>query len=529
MDNPYEKARERLSGFGDKPFRPGQIQALKFLRDSDKRIKVLCAPAGCGKSLLAMVEGMQHSRFLYLCSSRQLQMQIEHEFPEAKVMWGRSNFRCNKFPDMDASECIYSGEVSDKKAKFECKKRCSYEIQKAEVLAHPIQVLNYAYFITEANYVGKFTGYPLIVCDEADMIEGIISKFINVRISKRLLKLLKIPRPKYVTTKARGWDRAWKDWAGAAGEKARDYLKRLEGRARKVAMSPEQEKFHRDESARLSALVWKLELFMNNMDDTWIFEERKNFRKQVVAWEFKPTWIPPAMMEQFFLRHGYAFILMSATFPPIPVLCRILGIRKSDVDHCEVPSSFPRENRKIILERVGDLSYKTFNEDIGKVKARVQEIMNMYPDDKGVIHTVSWRLNKEIMDLGDPRMITHETDNKDDVLALFKRSKQPLVFVSPSSCRGVDLPGDDCRWAIIAKMPYRSLGDKLVSTRVHQGSIGSYWYASDAAQEIVQAQGRGVRSAEDHCVTYILDNQAVERIINQRGLFPKYWIEACDT
>jgi len=524
----YEDARNRLEKFTDKPFRDTQKSALTFLHNSDKKIRVLCAPTGCGKSLVAFSEGLQHSKFLYLCSSRQLQTQIESEFPEAKVMWGRGNFKCNAFSGLDASECPYMGDDQANAAeKRLCKLSCDYEIQKKAVLAHPFQVLNYSYFLFEGNFVGKFSDYPLIVCDEADKIESVVSKFINVRISKRLLGILRIKPPTFITTQATHWYRSWQDWAGSTKSKVDNHRGRLTKRLEYIDPSDQRYKFTKDEIQSCKSLLWKLDVFIENMDETWIYETIK-YRGKITAWEFKPTWIPKALMQRFFLKHGHRFIFMSATFPPVPVLCQILGLAKSDVDYCEIPSTFPVGNRRVILDGVGDLGSKTFDQDLPKVLDRINTLLNDYPNVKGVIHTVSWKLNEAVMGINNKRLVTHDSKNKDEVLDMFKKSDLPVVFVSPSSCRGIDLPGADCRFTIIAKMPFQSLGDKLVKTRVYQGNIGSYWYNSDAVQEIIQAQGRGVRSSDDYCVTYILDKQATSRVFSMRGLFPGYWLDGCE-
>jgi Rad3-related DNA helicase len=93
----------------------------------------------------------------------------------------------------------------------------------------------------------------------------------------------------------------------------------------------------------------------------------------------------------------------------------------------------------------------------------------------------------------------------------------------------VDLPDDQCRFIIVAKAPFQSLGDKLVKSRVYSsGGFGQFWYRADCAQGIVQASGRGVRHKDDYCATYILDKQAERLIVDNQGLFPRYWMEAVD-
>jgi Rad3-related DNA helicase len=134
---------------------------------------------------------------------------------------------------------------------------------------------------------------------------------------------------------------------------------------------------------------------------------------------------------------------------------------------------------------------------------------------------------KRIMSLNHPRMISHNSYDKVEVLEGFERSND-LVLVSPSSTRGVSLDGDKCRFIIIAKAPFPDLGDKLVSSRFYSSGFGRTWYLSMAIQDIIQGSGRGVRSKEDYCTTYILDSEAVRIVINNKRLIPDYWWEAVD-
>ena len=79
----------------------------------------------------------------------------------------------------------------------------------------------------------------------------------------------------------------------------------------------------------------------------------------------------------------------------------------------------------------------------------------------------------------------------------------------------MNLPDNLCRFIIIAKAPFQSLADKLVSRRVHgTGGFGKFRYRAMCAQDIMQASGRGVRHKDDHCVTYIIDKQAEKRIVD---------------
>jgi len=531
--------KSQLNNFARFDFRPGQIDALKFIMDSEKKIRVLTASCGSGKSLIGIIAGMDHGRFAYLCSSKQLQKQLEEDFPECKTIWGRNNFPCVAYGSLTAAECplkaismeTASTEVKD--AVKSCKQRCPYEIRKQEVLNHKYQILNYNYFLFESNFVGRFSDYEIIIADEADMIEGILSNFVLLRISKRQLDLLQIEPPERKTATSKTGVDTWKVWAEetSAKVKARDSL--LRGKLEDL--QPEDFGFNgiSREVESLSNLKFKLGVFEESMDETWLFDEVRDFRGSVQAWEFKPIYLTPALTEQFLLRHAKTFVLMSATFPPSQILAKTLGLHVGDIDELELASTFAVENRKVWLDPCGDLSYKTFDRDIPKILDRIRELLVDHHDEKGLIHTVSWKLNKIIMGMKSTqahRLVTHDARNKDEVLQKFKDSDEPLVFVSPSSTRGIDLPGDLCRFCIIPKMPFQSLGDKLVSARVYGSKIGNLWYASDSCQSVVQGAGRGVRSKDDWCTTYVLDTVAVRRMTKDHKdkLFPEYFKKAFD-
>ena len=262
------------------------------------------------------------------------------------------------------------------------------------------------------------------------------------------------------------------------------------------------------------------------MDESWIFQETAG--KRANGWKFQPTWLTPELSNEFFFRHGERFVLMSATLLPKPILAQTLGLSSNEVEVIELPSTFPVDNRPVLLDPVADMSYRTFSIEMPSMLAEIKRLIKKHCGVKGVIHTVSYRLNQAIMSLKNKRFITHNSHDKDAALKRFADSKDGIL-VSPSSTRGVDLPDDECRFIIIAKAPFQSLGDKLVKSRVYgAGGLGAFWYRAMCAQDIVQASGRGVRHKNDHCTTYVLDKQACRLIVDNQSLFPRYWMDAVD-
>jgi len=266
--------------------------------------------------------------------------------------------------------------------------------------------------LNEANWVGRFSDYPIVIADEADVIEGLLTGFVELRISKSKLDILDLSPPQYRTSTAKNGLLSWQQWA--QGEGKNKVLKRLkELQSHVSSLDPNEEFSEIDalavrEFKSLESLASKLTMFCDHMDESWIFQEYKNRRTENIdAWIFQPIWLTPELSQKYFFRHADKFVLMSATFPPKLILAEMIGCGTEDIDYIELPSTFPIANRPVLLDPVADMSYKTFEDDLPRLLKKIEEILEKHPNERGLIHTVSWRLNTAIMKLGHPRMINH--------------------------------------------------------------------------------------------------------------------------
>jgi Rad3-related DNA helicase len=411
----------------------------------------------------------------------------------------------SSFPDITCEDCNVS---SDGEGEDDCRSNCIYNQQKQIALRSQIAILNMTYYITETNYIGKFSDYDMVCVDECDMLEKEILRFVGLSVSDRQMKQFNLEPPKYKTKYE-----SWWEWA----DKYLPSIQKVH-----VIMMNEKRKGREDIAflrnlKSTSSLMKKMEMFREFVDDTWIYDERGG------KWEFKPTWISQFMNEYFF-NHAKRFVLLSATPPPY----KLFGLE--DCTTIEIPSQFPKENRKVVYDPVANLTYKTQEEERPKLLKRVKEIIDLYPDSKGLIHTVSYSLAAYLHDnLHSSRVITHNGQGRSSALSEFKNSDLPLVLISPSMDRGVDLPYDCARWCIICKVPFPDLSDKQVAARLYShGSFGRQWYAQVAASTIMQMSGRIVRAVDDFGVSFILDKQFENFYSRNAGMFYGWWTEALE-
>ncbi len=80
-----QAAKSRLSNFKDKPWRENQLETITAVMESNKRIKVIDAPTGSGKSLIGIVCGIMAGEANYTCSTKQLQAQLASDFPNGMI------------------------------------------------------------------------------------------------------------------------------------------------------------------------------------------------------------------------------------------------------------------------------------------------------------------------------------------------------------------------------------------------------------------------------------------------------------
>ncbi len=501
-------------------YRPHQLEIAAKINASSKYAFLLDAPTGVGKSLIAAtVQRLLKKPICYVATTKQLQDQLIHDFPYARTVKGRSNYQCLKhptmFPDISAEECNHSEQ---KPCKFV--HRCPYITAKREARSAPIAVLNMAYFLSEVNYVGAFKDYDLLVIDEFDTVETNLMSFVEVLITQKQLENLDVPPPKYKTK-----FESWVEWARPALVALQKELRELEA-AEEVALSQgnwatvDLRMLRRKKA--LSRLVGKLGFFVREVDKNWVWYPTAD------RWSFKPVWVGKYASAQLW-AHAKKVLGMSATILDPKQVSMNTGLHYENrtYNYLQMPSPFPKENRPVYYEPAANVVNKQIDVALPMLAKALQGIMDKHPDEKILVHTVSYKIRDYLVKkLASDRFITHAVKDRATKLDFFKRSVKPLVLISPSMDRGVDLPEEECRVVVVCKMPYPDLGDTQVNRRVHASLDGNNWYSHKTVSSVIQMSGRAVRSEKDFAATYILDRQ-FERVYNEhRSMFPKWFKEA---
>jgi len=140
----YEKAKAQFSKYASSPFRKFQQEAIQYAVESDRKIVVLEASTGSGKSLIGLTAGAMGGKLIYLVHTKLLQNQITNDFPEAESLFGRNNYPCRRNEDVTCEDCT---STSKQRCDFK-KSGCLYETRKKEVLKAKYRILNYSYYLS---------------------------------------------------------------------------------------------------------------------------------------------------------------------------------------------------------------------------------------------------------------------------------------------------------------------------------------------------------------------------------------------
>lgn len=506
-----------------KTLRPHQWAAVEEIvahYRAGRKVVLVDAPTGSGKTLLAELTRRElHQRAVYICTTKQLQRQVLDDFPYARVLKGRSNYPTLDHPQMFDPVLGHDRITCDDctKADGHCDfcsdvAHCPYETAKNDALRADLAVFNTAYFLAEANHVGRFRP-EFVIADECDELEDALMSYVEVTVGPSDRKRLGIDIPEKKTV-----EESWVGWLDGAVRAVDKELSTYPEKPSNPRQAKRKRKWERKRQ-QLSFVRSGIEA------GGWVYDHTR------------PDWVTfkPVKVDRYAQRllwaHSPRWLLMSATTISFDQMAADLGLADDEWASVVVPSTFPAERRPIHVAPVADLTYKTEQTEWTKAADALVSILEQHPDDAVLVHTQSYRLNQRLFDhVGSlrirPTYTYRDAVGREEALAKF-RSVPRAVLLAPSLQRGVSLEDESCRVVVVVKVPFASLGDPQVSKRLYStGRAGQTWYSVKTVRSLVQATGRGMRHAGDHCVTYILDRQFVAFYRRNRWLFPKWWKDA---
>jgi ATP-dependent DNA helicase DinG len=479
----------------------------------------------------------------------------------------------------------YSGWLPISKLKIQREwKPCEYFNQLNIALASSHSIFNYSIFLAFLPYNKSLHERELLVLDEGHLLETEIVKFKGLSISKRRWKryidnleiidygyddierwvdfLIDLETKMLVATdnsslaKLLAIERNFKYnycnngrkeiSAAAAVKKDSNNKNRIVSASELFDSDYEIEKKYAidDDILKKSTRTFGEELAVDAIKDTerltrtinsillnpknWIISEIKKDNYKVDKLELKPLDISSYCKSVF--EKGSKVLIMSATILNNKAFCKSIGLGIDDVKFIRVKSDFPVEHRAIYPLNIAYLNYSNLQSLDTKVKISraVDNLMSIYKNDKGIIHTTSYEqltFIKDNISKENARrlLITDPEIQRDEVIFQHTSTKKPTVLISPSLHTGLDLKDELSRFQIITKVPYPSKGDRWTNSKRESDEEWYYW---QTALRLIQAYGRSIRSKDDWAKTYILDSAFSYFIKKNKNMVPDWFIQA---
>jgi Rad3-related DNA helicase len=531
--------------------RKEQKEALNFIEAEYQKNKLnkfflLNLPVGSGKSHLALMIADWYKKNVnklakvdIITNSKLLQDQYSNEYESISDLKGKDNYECEQY----SCSCAQGGEFN-RLNKTSCES-CPYTSAKESFISGNMSLTNFYLYILYAIYNPKLLesrDSRVLIVDEAHEFDDVMSDFITIKVTENMVKRFKFA-DEYSIMKQLKAVTSISNYVDFLKYLNGEVLTTLESMEKGMSTSPRNVKQDKRDlkinkliggknsdvktmqlATDLRQLQLKIEIFLKEYKENpnnWVLETYYNEKVKQKELSLEPIWAYDYLDKYVFSNYDMV-ILMSGTILDKNLFCQLNGLDVSKAVYYSIRSPFNPKNRPIFYMPLGKMSYKSKEETFKKYIPYIKKLLDKYKNKKGIIHTNSFELAKWIeQSIRDPRLIFHDSSNKDEMLKLHKESEEPTVIVSPSMDTGVSFDNDDARFQIIAKVPYPSLGSQKNKLRQ---SNNPDWYAWKTVSGLVQMSGRPVRSEIDYADTIILDGSFGDVIKHSSHFIPD-WIQ----
>lgn len=500
-----------------------------------KKFVILEAPVGSGKSAVAKTFANYFQDSHILTPRKSLQNQYYEDFSNDTVlMKGRNAYPCTRKksrkiylkvineiktgsiqqPRQGEDNCGTAPCRNSKTIYQNCTKvngDCPYTVAIDVAQKHHTVIHNVHSFIFQTNFSGKFEKRRIIIVDEAHEIEEIVRGFISKKLTiNKVIEASDIGNFDTIP--------AWCDFF--LNEK---YMPELTPYEKVLKEEDPEYVTDRDKYVEMiETLRDKAEYYGND----FTYKRTPNYmgqRQVSTSFEFIPNSIGSAATRLIF-EYGDHVLLMSGTIFDKQAYCKYNGINPNDVYFIRVPSAFPAKLRPIYLkpEYQVDTSFANWNDNFDEMIKKINKILTIFHDVKGLIHAPSYESAEQIARyLPANRVVLHDKMDFQEKLEAFYSSKEPKVFISPICQQGVDFKDDRARFQIVLRIPYLNTSDEFVNYKVKKDFP---WFNYRALVVFGQQIGRVNRSENDFGVTFLLDSRFNRFISNNASKIPK-WVK----
>ena len=542
-------------GRGRPSYRQGQFEvirdALAALDDASIEDVIVEAPTGAGKTSIAVtvarvvtrgfaglraeLRGEETEFTLPLLADDQAHMVTSMKMlqdaylgddAQIALVKGKGSYECRHMPRLyadtpltcDDAEIVY-GHTCDEQ-------ECPYLQARHRARWSAIALHNFDSFLWQAVRGNVFLPRRLLTLDEAHNAEEKIRQFTSFVLGPDAFARVGLPWAPPPADIDRAQDIG--DWCRVQLERlamlALDVDAQLKDLRREAGdrVDPQMATLVRLQR-RASALFERLNRCLATLEKTeWSVDTKLNgdlVFEAVDAGYFVP---------KTFYKYGRQRLHLSATFlNGAGAYTRAVRLRMPRTRWLTTANTFPKERRPIIFRSAGPLGLEDWKVNLPTAIGEFKRILAAHPRERGVVHCTSYDMARDIAEAmaGDRRLLIYERNERADTLANFMGNKplaNNVVLLAVGLREGFDFKYDLCRFQVIMRVPYPVLTRCVRAI----GNNDRVYYPWRTALALVQAYGRGMRAADDRCVTYVLDARFANFVDKQGHQLPAWFKEA---
>lgn len=532
--------------------RKEQKEALNFIdsqynADPLKKFFLLNLPVGTGKSHLALMISEWYrkninrtARVDIITNSKILQDQYVDTYESISDLKGKDNYECLQY----SCSCAQGAEFN-RLNKTTCDS-CPYSNARESYMGGGLSLTNFYLYILYAMYNPKLMenrGARVLIVDEAHDFDDVMSDFVSIKMTENIIKKFAFADEKNIIKNLKSVSNIsqYVSFLRFLGSEITSTVESMEtginSKSRNVREDKRDLKLNKlfkskNSDVKLMQLVsdlkqyqLKIELFLKEYKENpnnWVLETGYNEKLKQKELSLEPIWAYDYLDKYVFSNYDMVF-LMSGTILDKNLFCQLNGLDVKKSAYYSIESPFPIKNRPIYYMPLGKMSYKSKEDTFQRYIPYIKKLLEKYKDKKGIIHTNSFELANWIQkSIKDPRLVYHDSSNKDEILKMHFDSDEPTVIVSPSMGTGVSFDDEKARFQIIAKVPYPSLASQKNKLRQ---SNNPGWYAWKTVSGLIQMTGRTVRSGTDYADTIIIDGSFGD-VIKHSSQFLPNWVQS---
>lgn len=540
--------------------RPAQLRALEFIAkawEDGYETVILDLPTGVGKSGVAIGAARLSEQMPWngstlegawlLTTQKTLQAQYTREFPDLiESISSKTNYPCVAYEGKDACDKGYRwAKKVGKKSLVEYGKTvkksaqtkhihemidrliaqgydtppcgndgpCPYRTAWLDWINSDIGVTNLAFFMNLIRAKDQRRG--LLIVDEAHTVEEELVNFLSMDISEDFLKReLQLTAPVL-----RNLDEMREFVERVMVPRMAKLRTKIEAESMAASMQGKDTKAMDIKYRRIESTLMKAASFLDDKEPgDWVFCSDKDGNQS--ARPLHTGRIGANML----LKQGTRHLFMSGTILSPDQFCKTVGIDRDRVRFYSEDSPFDADKRWVVMRDCGSMGRKRFEDTWPNVKKNLRLIMDRHKDEKGIIHTGSYKIAQMLAkEVKSDRFLFHaNAREREAILKEHSSTSKPTILVSPSMTVGVDLKGDLATWGAILKAPWPYLGDQRIRKLFEEDQE---WYNWKTVQEMLQMSGRIHRDDLDESVMYILDGDAIRLIRDSSSIIPGWWMD----